>query len=199
MNPRDILDLVDQLSALKFFPSAGGARIAIARLIGAIAANMDQVDWLIGVMTSGIYNEWPGPGEMRGRFCRYFRPLDGIEASCSVCPDGFPGERPQFIAPALPPPPSPPALPAGRVASVSDDLDELVQDIAQRKNLNAAVADVDDPRDIARHYRLRLRQLRKAPVPTPDEIEALKTAQRERAEHEETRRILERLEEAKIQ
>jgi hypothetical protein len=185
MNPADILDLVGDLSVLKFFPSNAGARLAIARLIGRMAADMDQVDWLIARMTSGIYNEWPGPGEMRACFCSRFRPLDGIETSSSVYLDGVPSERPQLAAPP------PLALPAGHVASVSDSLDEMVQEIGRRANLDDSIAGVADPRVAERKRKLRLRALRNAPVPTADEIAELKASQREHATHEETRRILE--------
>jgi hypothetical protein len=77
------------------------------------------------------------------------------------------------------------------MVSAAEPLESLVEDLAARTNLNAAAAQFADPRVAERKRRLRLRALRQAPVPTSDEISALKAAQHEKAAHEETRRILE--------
>ena len=42
--------------------------------------------------TVALYNEWPGPQEVRAVFCSRFKPADSIEAYSSVYMDGIPSE-----------------------------------------------------------------------------------------------------------
>src|SRR5690349_7814500 len=89
---------------LKFFPSDREARAAIVEMICEMASDECQVEWLVA-RALRLYNEWPGPRELRAAFCSKFRPRDGINAYSTVYLDGIPSEREQFVpqiaAPAL--------------------------------------------------------------------------------------------------
>jgi|SRR5271157_1397460 len=122
MNPKIVLDILNELRALPFFPNDEYVMIAICRLAGAMCHNEKEVRWLVDRMTSGIYAEWPGIQEMRACFCSRFPPRDGINAYSSVYPDGIPPENPKQLAGA-----ELPALPEGHVASVDKSLDYAVQ------------------------------------------------------------------------
>jgi hypothetical protein len=124
MNFRNINDMVAELSVLKFFPSEAAARLAIVRMVGEMARSEDQIRWLIRRMTSGLYAEWPGPGELRACFCSRFPPKDGINAYSSVYLDGIPSERPDQLGISGP---EMKALPSGHVASGDKAMDATVQ------------------------------------------------------------------------
>jgi hypothetical protein len=130
MNPEEVLDMVGELSILKYFPSDPAARIAVARLAATMANDRNQIRWLITRMTSGLYSEWPGPGEMRACFCSRYKPKDGIDIGSSVYVDGIPSERPQLAAPPRK------ALPPEHVASVAASVDATVRDLAELKDMN---------------------------------------------------------------
>lgn len=128
MDYEAVRDLISDLTVMLFFPSEPAARVALIRMVGEMAENEDQVRWLVQRMTSGLYNEWPGPGELRAVFCSRFRPRDGLTAYSSVYPDGIPSERP--AAPPLL------ALPPGHVASIDPELEHAVREVAAAKDLN---------------------------------------------------------------
>jgi hypothetical protein len=117
---------VDTLSMLKYFPANG---TPVARLIGDICSTNEQVLWLARRVTQ-LYNEWPGPVELRAVFCSRFRPRDGVEADST---------DPRFIEEGIPSERKPdgelPALPAGRKVSADRLLDEGLASLAARKRL----------------------------------------------------------------
>ena len=167
LNPEDVLELVEELETLQYFPRAPGARVAIARLIAAMAHDINQARRLVTRMTDGsTFNDWPGPHEMRACFCSMWKPRDGIEASSAIYPDGFPPIRPQ--APQIASPERK-RLERGEALSDDPELDAIVRRAAEKRRLAAKP---------------------KAPTPTPNEIEEPKRIQRERAQHAETREIL---------
>lgn len=133
MNFDTICEIVSELALLKFFPSDPAARLAIARMLGEMAANEDQVRWLVRRMTSGLYNEWPGPRELRACFCSRFRPRDGISISSEVYLDGIPSERPELPAPAMK------ALPAGHSVSASPSIEAAVHNLAETIDIAGAL------------------------------------------------------------
>ena len=47
MNFEDIADIVGELTSLKFFPGDAAGRLAVMKLIAKMAANQDQVEWLV--------------------------------------------------------------------------------------------------------------------------------------------------------
>lgn len=93
MNVKNVAVKIEKLAMLKFFPSDEGARLGILDLVCRMAKSEEQVDWLVNRMTNGLYNEWPGPAEMRACFCSKFKPRDGIERHSTVYLDGIPSER----------------------------------------------------------------------------------------------------------
>ena len=93
MNVKRIARMLAKLTALKFFPTEPGARRAILEIVVAMAGSESQVEWLVNRMLS-IYNEWPGPREMRACFCCRFLPADGINAYS----ERFGGDLPDWPA-----------------------------------------------------------------------------------------------------
>jgi hypothetical protein len=92
MNIKRIAIKLEKLAMLKFFPSDEGARLGILDLVCKMAQSEEQVDWLVNRMTDGLYNEWPGPAELRACFCSKFRPKDGKSISSGIYLDGIPSE-----------------------------------------------------------------------------------------------------------
>ena len=103
MNPRTIMEILTELSVLRYFPASNeSALIALSRLVGQMCHTEEEVRWLVDRMTSGIYADWPGPQEMRACFCSRFKPKDGLNAYSTVYPDGIPLSKPM---PRIDPPP----------------------------------------------------------------------------------------------
>ena len=148
-----VLDLLDGLILLKFYPSEPAGRLAIAKLVGQMATTHEQVEWLV-TRTVQLCNEWPGPLALRQIFCRKYKPADGIEVTCTeLFPDGVPYERP-IQPPAMKP------LPPGHVATVDAGLDKAVQKVAAEKDLNS-LAPYTPPPDDAHLEELRRARLRR--------------------------------------
>lgn len=131
MNVMTVANNLGGLSSLKFFPSDKFARTSILRLVCSMASNEQQVEWLVARMTSGIFNEWPGPRELRACFCGKHRPADGINAYSDIYPDGLPSESPQRELQAVPML----ALPPGHVASVDPELERSILELARAKDM----------------------------------------------------------------
>ena len=142
MNPESIVDIVMELSILPFFPAEDAARIAIVRMVGAMAANEDQVRWLVNIMTSGAFSKWEGPAELRAVFCMKFKPKDGIEATSAVYPDGMTREQLNHglqIAAGLP------LQIAGEVGPVSLDpeMELTIVTLTEARRMPGAASNVD--------------------------------------------------------
>jgi hypothetical protein len=128
LDVRKVAEILGGLTLLDYFPSDPAARGALIELVCSMAQNEDQVQWLVRRMTSGLYNQWPGPREVRACFCSKFKPKDGIEVDSTVYPDGIPSERPRPQL-ALPP------LPVGRLASGDQDIERTVLNLAELKRI----------------------------------------------------------------
>lgn len=110
VNVKEISSILAGLTVLRFFPAEPTARAGITRIVcemvdpsNAIAPE-EQVRWLVRRMTT-LYNEWPGPREMRAVFCSRFKPADGIEALPDIekFPEGLPADPTlPALAPAAP-------------------------------------------------------------------------------------------------
>lgn len=85
---------IDRLAVLKFFPRDLRVRQTLVRVVRDMAVSDAQVEWLVGRMLV-LYNEWPGPRELRALYCSKFAPRDGIEARSLDYPDGYPSEAPR--------------------------------------------------------------------------------------------------------
>lgn len=120
VNPKWVLQQVEEMASLKYFPTQGAALLSIGRLVCDMAENEEQVRWLVKRMTSGIYSEWPGPGELRACFCSRFRPRDGIDR-CSEVYEISPPDPSAKLAPALPK-----QLAAGELITADPVLDAAV-------------------------------------------------------------------------
>jgi hypothetical protein len=126
MDFQRVSDIAGRLAALKFFPSDDAARLAIMEMIGDMAETEDQVLWLVKRMLS-LYNEWPGPKELRALFCSRWTPRDGLLAYTEVYTflnGGYPAEsKPAAVSRRLPAAPEAgPVCPASQVV-----IDELVE------------------------------------------------------------------------
>ena len=89
MTPNEIVDAVEALGALEFFPTDPGARKQIMRLLDRMVSDTEQLRWLVRTMVDHV-GEWHGPTELRGVFCTRYRPKDGMDAVC-VKTHGFRG------------------------------------------------------------------------------------------------------------
>ena len=131
LNFEEVAEMVAELSVLDYFPQEPAARLAIVRLIGDMAVDISQVQWLIRRMTNGkLYAKWPGPHEMRACFCSKFPPRDGINVHSSIYVDGIPSERTapkQLAGPELK------ALPPGHTVTTDPELDTLIVQAAAAK------------------------------------------------------------------
>lgn len=81
--------MVRRLAALRYFPSDPSAQSPIVDLVLSMCHTEAEAAWLIGAMTSGIYNDWPGLQEMRACFCAMFQPKDGLECYSQKYAGGF--------------------------------------------------------------------------------------------------------------
>lgn len=89
MNFERVAELAAELTMLRYFPPDESARLAIVRMIGEMAENEDQVRWLVR-RTLDLWNEWPGPLELRAVFCSRFKPKDGKNAYSERFVNGIP-------------------------------------------------------------------------------------------------------------
>ena len=99
----EVADILSDLECLNFFPTTDGGRMAVIKIVGNMCADLDQVRWLVVRMVT-LYNNWPGPAELRAVFCKRYKPADGIDLrnhTSTYFPDGnIPGETPE--SPAFP-------------------------------------------------------------------------------------------------
>lgn len=124
MNANRVIDILCGLKTLRFFPMDENAMIAVMRLVSSMCHTEEQVQWLVDRMTGGLYDEWPGPREMRACFCSKYKPKDGQNAYSEVYPDGIPSEKENRRAIAGP---QLLALAAGRIATNDEALDKAMQ------------------------------------------------------------------------
>jgi hypothetical protein len=96
MNFERVAELCAELTLLRFFPSDESARLAIVRMVGEMAANEEQVRWLVR-RTLDLWNEWPGPLELRAVFCSRFKPRDGKNAYSERFTNGIPAAEPSTL------------------------------------------------------------------------------------------------------
>ena len=101
IDPKTALDCVRRMSALNFFPREDEAKTAIAECVMDMCNAPQEAYWLARRMLE-LYNEWPGPREMRAAFCSKYIPRDKHEVNSTVYGDGIPSEKNN--RPALPPP-----------------------------------------------------------------------------------------------
>jgi hypothetical protein len=140
MNIEVVSRILGKLSVLRFFPADDTARAAILQMVCSMASNEDQVRWLVGRMTSGLYSEWPGPREMRACFCSKFKPADAINAYSEVYADGIPSEKQEVeILPPLSLP-----EPRGCMVSAAQDVQAAIKRAAELKGLEKQKPGVKD-------------------------------------------------------
>lgn len=64
--------------------------VALARDVSAMVQSMDDVRWLVQRVRQ-LYNEWPGPMELRAVYTYDHTPEDGVKAHSEIYQYGFPG------------------------------------------------------------------------------------------------------------
>jgi hypothetical protein len=80
--PKQIMQDVDRLSVLRFFPQSEQGRIALAELVDRMVSTVDQLEWLVLTLIDRV-GTYLGSDQIRAVFCTKFRPKDGIEANLS--------------------------------------------------------------------------------------------------------------------
>ena len=76
---------IGQLSILKFFPSDLEARVALVGIVCQFADDNEKIEWLVR-RALVVFNEWPGPRELRALYCSRWKPADGAEAHSMLYP-----------------------------------------------------------------------------------------------------------------
>ena len=80
---QEVVTILSKLACLNFFPADDGGRVGIVAEVLRMASNIEQVRRLVDEMLR-LYNNWPGPAEMRVCFCCLVgRPRDGVEMNVS--------------------------------------------------------------------------------------------------------------------
>ena len=125
---------VEMLASIPFFPSEGGARIAISDELMAICAGPNEAKWLVTRMRR-LYQRWPGPVELRRVYASKHVPWDGLPSIgiSETYPGGIPSEREQQLALEGP---KMLALPPGREVSADPELDgHVLEQFARVPNM----------------------------------------------------------------
>ncbi len=100
VNVQRATEQIAKLALLKYFPSDVMARAALVQIVCEFAESNEQIEWLVK-RALAIFNEWPGPVELRALYCSRWRPVDGTEAYSALFPsDEYGGGFPRD--PALP-------------------------------------------------------------------------------------------------
>ncbi len=134
VNVKKVAQSISRWSLLKYFPSDADGRAALVEMVCGIIETDEQAEWLAKRVLA-IYNEWPGPQEIRATFCGRFRPSDGINAYSQVYQDGLPPDpeaAPRIEAPKLL------ELPEGHCTSVDAECEQMVVDLAKETAMPTA-------------------------------------------------------------
>lgn len=78
LSDAEALVIIEELSLLKFFPSAPGARMALMSLLQRMCADAGSAQWM-AERAIDIFTEWPGPAELRALYTSRYKPVDGLE------------------------------------------------------------------------------------------------------------------------
>jgi hypothetical protein len=131
---------VDSLAMFKFFPHGEHTRDEIAALLGRICHSEERLAWLIRRAVQ-VYNEWPGPAELRALYCECWTPADGVRVWSEKFPPvpggGYPA-HPVDDIPGYKGLPVPLLLiDAGRGEPVSPDesVIALIQTVAEKRSM----------------------------------------------------------------
>lgn len=141
MKPGNVLRILQALRMLPYFPADEFVMNALVKLVGDMCQTEDRVQWLVNRMTSGIYDRWPGPHEMRAVYCFRYPPKDGVSAFSTVYPDGLPKDP---TAPRRIEAPQHLELPPGAVVSADKTLDAAVvaaADVVKMPTVRGEAAD----------------------------------------------------------
>jgi len=137
ITPHEIAVVISELSVLQYFPADKDARTTIAQDLLAICPNIQEARWLSRRMRQ-LFNEWPGPRELRAVYCSRNRPRDGYEVSSLLYLDGVPtppGGSELAWYPTIQETPRP-LLPAGHTVTADLELENQVRSVAAAKDLN---------------------------------------------------------------
>lgn len=123
-------EIAAEFSLLRYFPSDPESRATLVALLMRMCQYEEQARWLAG-RVADLYNEWPGPRELRALYCARFKPRDGQEAFSQTFPDGIPAER-QVESPIIP------SLPQGHVITADYQIETGVRSLAEVKVMPGA-------------------------------------------------------------
>lgn len=127
---------IGKLTLLKFFPSDRDARLALVEMICGMAESNEQIDWFCKRVLQ-VFNEYPGPQELRSLFSNRYRPADGISASSVLyAASGFPPD-PEVERLKLPEPEMP-KLPEGHKISCDINIENAVIMLGDQKKMQPA-------------------------------------------------------------
>lgn len=126
---------IGKLSLLKFFPSDPDARTALVEMACAMVETDEEIEWLCRRALQ-IFNEWPGPNELRALYCSRYPAQDGVSANSELFSTGYPPDpafprREEWI----------PQLPAGRRISGDINIENAVILLAEEKRMAPPLRD----------------------------------------------------------
>lgn len=147
VNVKHAAETLGKLSLMKFFPSDQNAQAALVEMVCGFAQDNEKIEWLVR-RALAIFNEWPGPRELRALYCSRWPPSDGQEAYSTLFPadengGGFPRD------PALPPLPQPILTPskeeARKLLGFAADYVETLPEIRRPSPRPRAIASPVNP------------------------------------------------------
>lgn len=96
----EILEAVETLGAIPYFPTDETSRRSIAAALGEFVVSKTALYFMVREAIMKM-RRWSGVPELRGIYCTRFQPLDGIRESSALLPPAEPKPGVKL----LPPPP----------------------------------------------------------------------------------------------
>lgn len=109
LSPEVVAEFMGAVNLLKFPPPASAGPKLVERIVNMCSTD-EQVRWLANRVTE-LYDEWPGPHELRAVVCSRFKPKDGIEAD---------SKHPRYVDDGIPKDPRLPAPPQVMIAAPNE-------------------------------------------------------------------------------
>ena len=148
MNQDDLAVAILRISeVVTYFPHGGMVKSELGRMLPKMIGTKDEtyvdrtwtpkdrLDWITDALIYGV-GKWPegGLAEVRGLYCRKFKPADGIETECTL--PGFTHEsRSPFLGAA---PVEHPYLPQPGDEPVGEEFMKQIADVAKAKRIGGA-------------------------------------------------------------
>lgn len=74
---------LEELSSIPFFPTAEAAQLVIGKHMLKFVSGPTELRWLVDSAVNAM-RKWEGIPELRGLYCTRYKPVDGVEGTCSL-------------------------------------------------------------------------------------------------------------------